>query len=191
MRLSSITVIVVRLFALYWFTAALFGSVSLIGVLSYATTLNSEENDWNWQGWILALSPILTPLAYLVFGLIAWFAAERIAKKVVRGVDSKFEVGPINPANLYSFGILIVGLYFFLTYLGGTFGWLHYLAVNQAGENLIQGEDDLSIYDVISQIVPCIGGLYFALLSERFGARLAPKQQQSEQNENQEPPSSQ
>ena len=92
---------------------------------------------------------------------------------MVRGLDSDVAVGKIEPENLYALGLLFVGLYFFLSYLGGSLGWLHYLAANQAGDVMIQGEEGLSLYDVISQVVPCAGGLYFALLSDRFGRRLA------------------
>ena len=122
---------------------------------------------------LLLITPFLLPLGHIVFGAIAWFGSGRIAKKVVRDVDFEVAMGEIDPANLYSVGFLVVGLYFFLSYLGGSLGWLHYLALNQAGDALTRGENDLSIYEVVSQMVPCAGGLYFALLSGQFGRRLA------------------
>ena len=181
MRLFSVTIIILRLFAVYWFVAAFFGGLSFLGAVGLLVEQISELGDEYAMNKLLALTPMLTPLMYLVFSLVAWFAAGKIAKRIVRGVDCEFEVREVSPANLYALGILVVGLYFFLTYLGGSLGWIHFLAVNQAGDALIQGENGLSIYEVISQAVPCVAGLYFAVFSERFGRRLASVSEKVEQ----------
>ena len=185
MRLSSITVIILRLFGLYWFAAALLGFVGVLSGLAVMLEQFKELAEYGDDVGIrrmLLITPLLTPIGYLILGLIAWFASGKIAKRVVREVDSDVAMKDFGPANLYAVGLLVVGLYFFLTYLGGSLGWLHYLAANQAGDALMHGEGGLSIYEVISQIVPCAGGLYFALLSGRFGRRLARKSELGEQS---------
>lgn len=175
MRLFTITVIILRLFGLYWFTASLLGIVGFLGGLALMLDQLSEFGDGDLLQSLLLFTPLLTSLGYLILGGIAWFSSGKIAKRVVRDLDSEVVMGEVGPANLYALGLLVVGLYFFLSYLGGSLGWLHYLAANQAGDDLIQGEGGLSIYDAISQVVPCAGGLYFALLSGQFGRRLASK----------------
>lgn len=181
MRLSSIVVIVLRLFAVYWAAAFL---INFVGVLAL-TGFSLREGETIWETLSL-LSPMLPSAIYLLLAILAWVFSGKLARRVTKDVDGEIAMSEIRTENLYAFGILLVGLSSFLTHLGGSLSWLYYLAVNQAGDALLKEEEGLSLYDVASQFIPCAAGLYFAILSPKFGRRLAGLNPGPGQTENQD-----
>ena len=176
MRISTIVVVILRLFSLYWlasFVIALLGAVALVNVSAMTRTTGGMK-------WMFLL-PLLVPFAYLLLSVLTWIFASRISTKVVGGINEELGASTIGPSELYSVGILVTGLYFFLSYLGGSISWLHYLVVNKAGDALVSGSEEVSLYDVSSQILPCAAGVYFAVYSRRFGRRLALQGKPAEQ----------
>lgn len=168
MYLSSIVVVVLRLFGLYWVTAFVISLMTAFGRLSY-----SLSNGLGGVTRFLVFYPFLTPAAYLLLALLTWIFAKRIAEKVSGDVEFEVKNSNFGVEHLYGVGLLVCGCYLFFTNLGGTVNWLHYLAANQAGDDLLYEREGLAMYDVIERLVPCAGGLYLALYSGRFGTRLA------------------
>lgn len=89
----------------------------------------------------------------------------------ILGLMGLVDLSPIGPAELYTAAILVTGLQFFLSDLGGTVGWLYYLAANNAGDDLLKGRQGLSLFDVSQQLLPCAGGIYLVVFSRKFGRR--------------------
>lgn len=168
MYLSSIVVVVLRLFGLYWFTAFVINLAAAFGMMNF-----SLSTGLSGVGRILIFAPFLTPAAYLLLALLTWIFAKRIAKKVSDDVEFEVKNSNFGVEHLYGVGLLVCGCYLFFTNLGGTVNWLHYLAANQAGDDLLYGREGLAMYDVVERLAPCAGGLYLALYSGRFGTRLA------------------
>jgi hypothetical protein len=116
MPLSSIVVIVLRLFALNWLATA----IPLF--LSAATlTLPSERN----------LSVVLryAPAALLLVAAAAlWVLAAPIGRFVSRGVDTSVSIGSLSRADLYSFAFVFLGLFFVLSSFADVINWVHYFA---------------------------------------------------------------
>jgi len=104
MPLSSIVVIVIRLFALNWLLTA----VTLL--LSAATTPLPHERH---------LSAVLMLYAPAVLLLIVaaglWILTPAIARLVSRGVDISVSIGSLSRSELYSFAFVFLGLFFILS----------------------------------------------------------------------------
>ena len=135
MPLSSIVVIVLRLFALYWLFDALprFASAAM-------TPLGRERS----------LSSVLAPYApavlLVIFATGLWILARAIGRLVSRGVDASVSIGGLTRADLYSFAFVFLGLYFILSSFADVINWIHYFvtvshndpAHNPHVENLYQ-----------------------------------------------------
>lgn len=118
MPLSSIVVIVIRLFALNWILT------SVLVLLSATAYRASDERH---------LFAVLIPYApgglLLIFAATLWFLASVVARFVSRGVDTTVNVGGLSRSNLYSFAFVFLGLYFVLSSIGDVINWIHYFAI--------------------------------------------------------------
>jgi hypothetical protein len=135
MPLSSIVVIVLRLFALYW----LFDALPLFA--SAAMTPLGHEHQLS-----RLLAPYAPPVLLVIFAIGLWIFARTIARLVSRGVDTSVSICGLSRADLYSFAFVFLGLYFILSSFGDVVNWIHYFATvshndparNPRVENLYQ-----------------------------------------------------
>jgi hypothetical protein len=116
MPLSSIVVIVLRIFALY----GLFWSLPLFGSASI-TPLGRERSL------SIVLAPYAPALLLVIFATGLWILARAIGRLVSRGVDTSVSIGGLTRVDLYSFAFVIVGLYFILSSFADVINWIHYL----------------------------------------------------------------
>src|SRR3954469_19275838 len=101
MPLSSIVVIVIRLFALNWLLTA----VPLF--LSAAATPLPHERDLS--AVLMAYAPAVL---LLIFAACLWIGSPVIARFVSRGVDTSVNVSGLSRSDLYSFAFVFLGLFF-------------------------------------------------------------------------------
>ena len=117
MPLSSIVVIILRLFALY----GLFWALPLFA--SAAMTPLGHERSLS-----IVLAPYAPAVLLVIFATGLWILARAIGRLVSRGVDASVSIGGISRADLYSFAFVFLGLYFILSSLGDVVNWIHYFA---------------------------------------------------------------
>jgi len=111
MPLSSIVVIVIRLFALNW----LLTSASLL--------LSAGQNPWTY-----GFLPYVPGIGLLVFTAALWVSARPIARVVSQGVDTSVSMGTLSRSDLYSFAFVFLGLFFILSSFADVINWIHYFA---------------------------------------------------------------
>lgn len=116
-----------------------------------------------------------TPVAYGAAAMVAWIFAGGLAAKVTGPADPAVPLAPLTRGDVYGFGLLLGGLWFFLTYLGGSINWLHHLAVSGASADLIQHREGSPIYELSSQLIPCVAGLAVAIRAPQLGRKVAAK----------------
>jgi hypothetical protein len=118
MPLSSIVVIVVRLFVLNWVLHALNLAAGVFA---------SQRPPQHSVGSVLVL---YSPAVFLIIvGAILWRLAPAVARLVSRGFDSTVSVGSLSRADLYSFGFVFLGLFFILSSIADVINWFHYFTV--------------------------------------------------------------
>ena len=107
MPLSSIVVIVIRLFALNWLLTA----VPLL--LSATTTPLPHERH------LSAVLMLYVPaVLLLIVAAGLWILTPAIARFVSRGVDTSVSIGSLSRSDLYSFAFVFLGLFFILSSFG-------------------------------------------------------------------------
>ncbi len=145
------------------FWIGVLGALGMSGIMSPGGGLNLLQ---------IAIQ-FAAPVFYGLFALLAWIFAGTIARRVTGAVDSELRFSDVTPENLYTLGLLGMGLYYALGNLAGTINWLHYLAANGAGQAMLDGTDGLSLYEVTSVMIPFAAGAAVAVLSPKMGAKLA------------------
>src|SRR5437762_187727 len=115
MPLSSIVVIVIRLFALNWLLTA----VPLL--LSAAATPLPHEHHLS-----VVLMPYAPAVLLLIFAAVLWILTPAIARVVSRGVDTSVSIGSLSRSDLYSFAFVFLGLFFILSSFADVINWIHY-----------------------------------------------------------------
>lgn len=167
MPLSSIVIVVLRLFA-----------IQMVGksfdmALSFAAA-DAKRNFHPPHYWV----PYLVPVALLVFALFEWWLAPVIARLVTRHHDGEVAVGALSRLDLYSFAFVFLGLYFILTAIAPALNWLHYfLTTSSLGP---QSESQSSFYELASHLVTLTAGVLILLPARRWARRLLTREQRDE-----------
>ena len=117
MPLSSIVVIVLRLFALNWFATA-------IPLVLSAAAIGSPRE----QRLLSLLLPYAPAVLLLILAAVVWLLAPSVARLVSRGVDATVSIGSLSRADLYGFAFVFLGLFFVLSSFADVVNWLHYFA---------------------------------------------------------------
>lgn len=119
MPLSSIVVIVMRLFALNWFVMAL----PLLLPAAASPVLHERSV-------FALLMPYAPGVLLLIFAAGLWTLSSPIARLVSRGVDSSVAIGGLSRSDLYSFALVFLGLFFVLSSFADVINWVHYFTVS-------------------------------------------------------------
>lgn len=159
MPLSSIVIVVLRLFA-----------IQMVGqsfhmALSFAAT-DAKQSFHPPHYW----AAYLVPVALLVFALFEWWLAPVIARLLTRHHDGELAIGALSRLDLYSFAFVFLGLYFILTSIAPALNWLHYFLRTSAVGS--QSESQSSFYDFASYLVTLIAGVLALLPARRWARRL-------------------
>lgn len=169
MPLSSIVVIVIRLFALNWLLTA----VPLL--LSAAATPLPHEHDLQ-----TVLIPYVPTLLLLIFAAVLWILAPAVARFVSRGVDASVSIGNLSRSDLYSFAFVFLGLFFILSSFADVINWVHYFAT-------VSREDprhDPRIRNLYTLTRPCLTlvlGLVSLLGAPRWTKKLVSHDQKNQE----------
>lgn len=176
MRVSYVVAIVLRLFSIYWIVTA------AVGILGGTGSILSMWIPGDRHALPLFIY-LLGPAFYVVLAGVAWFAAGRISRVVVGSEDREIGLHQIQPQDLYTFGLLIVGTIYFLGNFAQVFNWVHYLMFNREGQSLFKTDGQSPLYKISNTILPCVGGATLACISPKLGRRLASFHQQPEAKE--------
>lgn len=180
MKLSTLVAVVMRLFAIYWSVACVVGILSSIGMVSIMFQGRTPDV-------LQAALQFTAPVIYGTMAFLAWIFADAISARVVGENDPKLQFNQVTTENFYTLGVLGFGLYYAIGHFAATVNWIHYLILNRAGQALVNQEGGLSLYNVTSEIIPCVAGAAIAILSPKIGNRLVSAGLAWNRKENAEP----
>jgi hypothetical protein len=160
MPLSSIVVIVIRLFALNWLLSA----VPLL--LSAATTPLPHERRLS-----AALMPYAPAVLLLIFAAGLWILTPAIARFVSRGVDTRVSMGSLSRSDLYSFAFVFLGLFFMLSSFADVINWIHYFAT-VSNQDSTRAPRVQNLYQLTRPCLTFIAGLISLLGARRWTKKL-------------------
>jgi hypothetical protein len=115
MPLSSIVVIVVRLFALNWLLQALV-LIATAFPLSYDRPVSAA---------LLQYGP---GVVLVILAVCLWAVASAVTRFVSRGFDATVSVGSLSRSDLYAFAFVFLGVFFILSSFADVINWIHYFA---------------------------------------------------------------
>lgn len=173
MPLSSIVVIVARLFALNWLLQA---------VVLLATTLTSALAFPSHQaGSAFTILINYAPgMVLIILAFFLWILAPAVARFVSRGFDISVGVGGLSRSDLYSFGFVFLGLFFILSSVGDVINWIHYFT-----ESHDDPRHDPRIQNFYQLTRPCLtlaAGLISLVGAPRWTKKLMSRDQKVERS---------
>lgn len=167
MPLSSIVIVVLRLFAIQMVGQSIHMAISFAGEIAQA---RSHPPHY----WVA----FMVPAALFVFALLEWWLAPVIARLITRHHDGEVAVGALSRLDLYSFAFVFLGLYFILISIAPTLNWLHYFLKTSAVGS--QAESQSSFYDLASHLLTLIAGILALFPARRWARRLCARERRDE-----------
>lgn len=167
MPLSSIVVIVARLFALNWLLHA------FILIASALATPSLQERSLFTT--LVGASP---GVFLLILGVFLWILAPAVARFVSRGFDATVSIGSLSRSDLYSFAFVFLGLFFVLSSFADVINWIHYFTVSRdvpTRDPRIQ-----SFYDLIRPCLTLAAGLVCLLGAPHWTKKLISRDEKSQ-----------
>jgi len=171
MPLSSIVVIIARLFALNWLLQAV---VLLATTLASTLAFPSHQERPAFVN-LMNYSP---GLFLIVLAFFLWILAPAVARLVSRGFDINVNVGGLSRSDLYSFGFVFLGLFFILSSVGDVINWVHYFT-----ESHDDPRHDPRIQNFYQLTRPCltlVAGLVSLIGAPRWTRKLISRDQKAE-----------
>jgi hypothetical protein len=160
-----VVAIILRLFAIYWLVSGLVSLLTALGSLA----------GFGHLGWMSFGLVLLMPVAYLLLSLVTWIFAGRIAEKVTGASDPALPVAAISRGDLYGFGLLVTGLWYFLSHLGSALVGLHQLALHRGIDPMLLDGAGSPVHAALRSLVPCLAGMTVALCSPALGRKIVAK----------------
>ncbi len=167
MRLSTLVIVLFRVFAIYWMISAVLGLLLRIDhIASYGDSVG--------RNLLVLLSMVSVPGFYLILAILGWVFASGLSRKIVGQTDPNLELGGTTVGHLYSLVILGFGLYFFLDHLSPAIFQISEAMVKpRTGPSLLERPEPVSQSELLSHLAPCGIGIVLALFSSKLGKKLA------------------
>jgi hypothetical protein len=167
MPLSSIVVIVARLFALNWLLQAF----ALIASALSTPSLQARSAPAILMG--------ATPgVLLLILAVFLWMLAPAMARFVSRGVDTTVSVGSLSRRDLYSFAFVFLGLFFVLSSFADVINWIHYFSVSRDAPT--RDPHIQSFYDLTRPCLTLAAGLVCLLGAPHWTKKLTSRDEKSQ-----------
>ena len=157
MPLSSITQVLLRLFALSW---------ALTGLVQLAQTA-MQAGYYKFSGPMLA-----APLIMLLMSSIVWRFAPRISQALVRGNDTAVSLQGVTQSQLYATVFVGLGMYFALDSFADVFNWLHFFAINNSPDYGFHHDNKPSYYDLTKNLLTLIAGITLIFTAHIWAEKL-------------------
>ena len=167
MPLSSITHILLRIFALNWF---LTGSIQLISSIIVS----------NIGGGVYDLLFYAPSVVYFVAGIVVWFSSPKLSRLLTKNYDGDFNLEGVTLEMLFSTAFVTIGLYFCLDSFAAVFNWIHFFTIYKSPDYGFHQQQEPSYYDLSESILTFVSGIALVLTARLWSAKLC-KPKQSEQ----------
>jgi len=163
MPVSTLTLVVLRLFSISWFVEALTTAVSV----STWITPNDKTSYWHYA----------VPLFMLVLAIASWFAGPLLSRLITRCYDTTITISGLSLEDLYTFAFVFLGLYFVLSSIGPSLNWVHYFFAVGSLPNPVDDQRK-SVYQLSGSLITLVAGFTVMLPARRWARRLLRLQSQ-------------
>ncbi len=156
MPVSSVTQVLLRLFALSW---------ALTGLVQLGQAVVQARHHFG--------GPMLAaPLIMLLMSHLAWRFSPRISKALARGCDSEIHLQGVTQSQLYATVFVGLGMYFALESFANVFNWLHFFAINSSPDYGFHKENSPSYYDLTENLMTLVAGIALIFTARIWAEKL-------------------
>jgi hypothetical protein len=167
MLISTIVLIIVRLFSVSWFVQSLGMFAGAI-----ATFGDPQMND-NSSSWLVAFK-FIPPFVMFLFAVIAWIIAPFLSRFIAGKYDAPIAISGLSLQDLYSFGFVFLGLYFILSSMGG-FLYSFFYSLTIAASHDFDPERKKSLYENLRPSVTMVAGFISLTYGKIWAKKLLDK----------------
>lgn len=167
MLISTIVLLVVRLFSVQWLVQGL-------GLLAITFTEVTGV-----QGNSLILLKFVPPSLAILFATAAWVTAPFLARIIPGKQDATVAISGLSLRDLHAFAFVFLGLYFALSSLADMLNWFHYFLSIAASRGDFDPQRQTSFYELSRRVITFIAGLVCIFYARRWARTLADAKQDS------------
>jgi hypothetical protein len=125
-------------------------------------------------------SAFAMPLTALVLAVTLWFLAPFVVKAILDERDGPVSLQGLRLEDLYSFGFLLVGLYFVIGSMAPALNWAHYTFAVAATSAAANPEERRSLYQLLDPAITLAAGLACVLNGREWAVKLVRRRQRTE-----------
>jgi hypothetical protein len=163
MLISTIVLIVVRLFSVQWLVQ---GVTMLVVAVTGLPEIGPVHSGW------FAAARIIPSIVVLALSVVAWLVSPCLARLIAGKYDTPVTFSLMSLQDLYSFAFVFLGLYFVLSSLGDALNWLQYWFVYNASHADIDPERKKSFYGLSRSLVTLLAGFVCLLSGKKWAKKL-------------------
>ncbi len=147
MPISTITLVLLRLFALGWALRSIGQAASLLFLPGS-------------QGAPSLFFYNFVPLAlYLAFAIVTWILGPAISKFILRNHDTELSLSGVTREDLYATGFISVGTWFVLSSIGDAINWIRYTILHGADTAARYAGEQGTLYDLMNHVITLLAGI--------------------------------
>lgn len=154
MVLTSIIIVVLRLFSLSW---------AVQGIATAAAMVPLGVGN---------LANYAAPALLVLAALATWFLAKPIAQLAGKGVEQEVQVHQPSLRELYRFAFAFLGLYFALQSVAQAITWMNYYLTLLAGTDPNHPQRSSAFFGLMQHLITCVAGAACLLFASRFAEKL-------------------
>jgi hypothetical protein len=160
MLISSIVLIVLRLFSIQWLLEGL--------ALLPPAVFGLQRHGTNYPG-----MELIPAISMLLASVVAWCAAPALARRIAGQNDATVSV-PVPPLReLYVFAFVFLGLYFAIRSIGDVAFYFHYALVTAATAGDFSPERQQSGSELVRSLITLVGGALCIIFRNIWAGKLS------------------
>ncbi|HEY3761610.1 MAG TPA: hypothetical protein VGN23_07675 [Verrucomicrobiae bacterium] len=159
MLISTLVLIIVRLFSLSWL---------MEGLVMMASVPMLHQMDNSRDGFFMFLR-FLPSVATLLAAFIGWMIAPKLSRLITGKYDTTVAISGLTLSDLYSFAFVFVGLYFILSSLGNVLYFFYSAFARAAFNNDFLSRQIDNPYQIIRALITAVGGLLCVSYGKKMG----------------------
>jgi hypothetical protein len=167
MLVSTIVLIVVRLFSIQWLVQGL----SMLAVSFSEQAYASNDS--------LRFLRFLPPVSLIVLSVIGWIVAPCLSVRIPGQQNVSLPVTGLSLRDLYCFAFVFLGLYFSLGSVADVLNWLHYSMLASLGHDFDPARK-ISLYALSRPLITFLAGLICIFSGRGWASKLSDHEAKAE-----------
>jgi hypothetical protein len=170
MLISTIVLIILRLFSVQWLVFGLSTSAVALAILP---ELSGQES-------ILPILPnLVSGVGMLACSIVTWLVAPPLARFIAGKYDTTMSVSGLSLFDLYAFAFVFLGLYFVLKSVANFLYWFQFSLWIAASHGDSDPQRKQALSEFVRPLITLVAGLVCMFSGKRWARKLCDRGQES------------